>query len=171
MGMLLCGKWWSLPWTINLHDLSRHNRIEHDCSLAHPDAEHPSDEFAPNRVSFTLLRRLLDISTSGQLSLDNFVQARIRRALEDKKPLDAVHKEIAHGEAALTLLIFGAKGVDGSDSSRLVPRSFVEQWFGQDKLPDGWTKPATQIGLVQTAKMSAEIKAAILKEDWIYRSA
>ncbi|KAI0347206.1 Cloroperoxidase [Trametopsis cervina] len=161
VGMLLCGRWWSLPWRFDLHDLARHNAVEHNCSLTHPDAA-PGELFAPNHVSYTLLCRLLDAAKQDHLCLTDFVDARIRRAQEDTKPLDAMHREIAHGEAALTLLVLGERPSENSPgSSIVVRRRFVKEWFGKDKLPKGWKKPSREIGLRDAAGLSAIIKQRI----------
>lgn len=167
--MLMCGQWWSLPWRLNLHDLARHNRIEHNCSLTHDDAK--GSIYAPNHVNFTLLCRLLSLAKRDHLVMDDFVQARIRRAMEDKKPLDAVHKEIAHGEAALTMLVLGSKPSDGQNSSIVVPRAFVKEWFGEDRLPNGWQKPSREIGLGDAMSLSGLIGKAIIAQDWIAKCA
>jgi len=166
VGMVFCGKWWSLPWKIDLHDLAQHNRIEHDCSLTHPDAAQGA-KYAPNHVSFTLLERLLDVGKADHLHMNDFIAARIKRALDDPKPLDAVHKEIAHGEAALTMLVLGTKPVGDPDSKIAVPRNFIYQWFGEDRLPDGWSRPSKQIGLRETVSLSAAIKDGIHAKDAI----
>lgn len=170
--VFFCGKWWSLPWKLSLRDLAQHNHIEHDCSLTRPDAA-PGAKYAPNHVNFTLLCRLLDITDADTLSFQDFVKARIRRAMEDKKPIDALHKEIAHGEAALTILALGMEPDSNTTSSESikVPRSFVRQWFGEDRLPDGWSRPLKPIGFKQTVSLSGKIKKAIAARDWIAQSA
>ncbi|KAJ3552096.1 heme-thiolate peroxidase [Phlebia brevispora] len=105
-GMFLCGQWWRLPWKFDLHELAKHNKIEHDGSLCHRDAG-PEEQFAPVRVDHTLLDRLLCITKADSFSILDFAQARIKRAMENRKPLDAIHREIAHGEASLTINVFG----------------------------------------------------------------
>jgi hypothetical protein len=160
--IFVCGRWWSLPWRIDLHDLSRHSRIEHDCSMCHGDAK-LGHAYAPSHVSYRLLKRLLSMSTNkDSLTLDHFVEARIRRAWEDTKPLDSVHREIAHGEAALTMLILGQRPMPESpDTAITVPCSFVKEWFGGNRLPERWKRPEKEIGLLQAGRLSGAIRERI----------
>ncbi|KAI0092716.1 Chloroperoxidase [Irpex rosettiformis] len=163
VGFILCAPWWPFHWTINLHDLSRHNQIEHNCSLCHADAK-PGAEFAPWHVSFTLLHRLLGTTSSGYLNIDSFVEARIQRARDDPKPLCSVHREIAHGEAALTMLVLGQRlAKDSPDEKLVVPYQFIQQWFGCSRLPEGWKKPEKEIGLFEAGWLSRNVKKAIEK--------
>ncbi len=181
-GMLFCGKWWRLPWKLDLHNLAQHNRIEHDNSLVHEDAD--GNIYAPTRVNHTLLLRLLKDTDRDAFTLRDFVHARMRRANEVRKPLDILHKEIAHGETSLTMRVFGVK-VDPTsvpspeklyDNSvaqhpYVVPRTFIEQWFGEDRLPDGWKKPSREIGFLQAVSMSKMIANEIFRLDWVGRGA
>lgn len=172
--VLWCGCWYRLPWTVDLHALSWHNHIEHNCSMTHADSI-PGEKFAPSRPDAVLLARLLACAPGSRyFGLHDFVTARIRRAQEDRKPLDLIHKEIAHGEVALSLLVLGehpAGSVSSADKSLAVPRRFVEQWFGEERLPDGWIKPARSVGLWRARCMSTSVAQAIFMRDWVARSA
>ncbi|KAI0770831.1 Chloroperoxidase [Irpex lacteus] len=161
VGFVLCAPWWPFQWTMNLHDLSRHNHIEHNCSLCHADAR-PGALFAPWHVSFSLLHRLLGTTNTEYLTLQNFADARIQRARDDPKPLCSMHREIAHGEAALTMLVLGQHPTKtGSDAELIVPHQFIHQWFGCSRLPEGWKRPEKEIGLIQAALLSWKVKQAI----------
>lgn len=168
VGVFFCSAWWQLPWTVDLHALGRHNRIEHDCSMTHDDAK-PGAAFAPSHPDCKLLCHLLAQGGDKEyLDMGDFVHARIQRAVKDRKPLDAVHKEIAHGEVALTLLVLGKKR---SDDSRVVSRQFIRQWFWEAKLPEGWKKPAKEVSVWQAVSLSQGFKAKIAVEDWVQRAA
>lgn len=169
VAFIFCGHWWHGRRTLDLHDLARHNIIEHDTSLTHDDAA-PGEEFAPCRPSASLLRRLLDIPDT-HLRFQNFVEARIRRAGEARKPLTSVHKEIAHGEAALTLLVFGRKEHEADDVTLRVPREELLAWFEQSKLPENWTRPQNTVSMRRAMNLSRAIGRAILARDWIGMSA
>ena len=168
-GMLLCGKWYRLPWQFDLYELAKHNRIEHDFSLAHDDADPQSPNAdAPVRVSHTLIKRLLEVTHENYFTMADFVTARMRRTQYGiGKPLDSLHKEIAHGEAALTLCVFGVpppkSHVDETENQNVVPRSYIEQWYGHDRLPDGWKKPTHIIGFRETVGMSKKINMELLR--------
>ncbi|EPQ54008.1 Cloroperoxidase, partial [Gloeophyllum trabeum ATCC 11539] len=92
---------------LSLGDLCRHNHIEHDASLAHRDAA-PEQEYAPCKCSRGMLERLLSFSSDGKhLTVGDAARARAARERQYARPLDGVHAEIARGEVALVLGIFG----------------------------------------------------------------
>lgn len=176
VGVLLCGRWYHLPWTLSLHELARHNAIEHDCSLAHADAA-PGAKFAPYHTDRTLLCRLLETSVTQKLlplGMADFVAARIRRALEVRKDIGSLHREIAHGETALTMLTMG-KVPDGmedcKDKELVVPREFIRVWFGSDRLPDCWEKPKKEIGMFRAKALSGVVKNEIFRRNYISQCA
>lgn len=39
----------------------------------------------------------------------------------------------------------------------------AKQWFGEDRLPDGWTRPQRVQGLVDILKMAGKIRDAVDK--------
>lgn len=39
----------------------------------------------------------------------------------------------------------------------------AKQWMGEDRLPDGWTRPQRVQGLVDTLKMARKIRDAVDK--------
>lgn len=163
VGIFVCGQWWSFPWKLDLHDLARHNRIEHNFSLCHNDAK-LGHVYAPNQASSMLLKRLLTITKGNDFTLNNFVDARLRRAWDPEyiKPLDRVHREIAHGEVALTMLTMGERPTPQSaDATITVPRPFIQAWFGGSRLPEGWKRPEQQIGLWQAKQLSGSIGRVI----------
>lgn len=178
VGMLVCGSWWSLPWKFDLHDLAKHNKIEHDCSFVHEDAAHNS-AFAPCRPDSILLKKLMRVPNGDHFSIEDFVRARIQRCLEVRKPLDAIHREIAHGETSLTMCVFGTTSekcaLDGTCNSvyaSVVPRAFVQQWYGQDRLPIGWYKPDHQVGFLEVVRVSKLFaKVVLLNQYYITQSA
>jgi len=146
VGAIMCGNGWKL----DLEGLAQHNRIEHDGSLTHADAA-PGAKYAPIEVDQGLLQHLLDLSSDGRtLTFEDLVRARVSRDASLAKPLDGFHNAISRGEVALTSEMF--RNEQGE-----IPKEYIRQWFGEQKLPDGWTRPSQVIGLVLTTKTSMEV--------------
>jgi len=125
---------------VDLDELALHNRIEHDASIVHRDAL-AGHAKAPIPVDPELLHTLVSLAHEERgLSLDAFAQLRVDRETQLTSPLDPIHSKIAKGEVALCWLIF--KLEDGR-----VPSSMVEQWFGQERIPEGWVPRAKGIRL------------------------
>ncbi|CAE6525400.1 unnamed protein product [Rhizoctonia solani] len=127
-GILLCGS----KGKLDLAQLAKHNKIEHDGSLAHEDLADGDN----NNVSARLVNELVGDSTDGQgLSFHDLARARIRR---EKRPLDSVHSRFAQGESVFSVMVMG----DGKQISCDV----IKTWFGEERLPSGW-KPQRPMGL------------------------
>jgi hypothetical protein len=144
---------------ISLGDLARHNHIEHDASLAHQNTEFEG-EYAPCDVDDSLLEALCsDARPSAEggirLNAEGIARARVRR--ENESPaLDAVHAEIARGEMAIVLGVFGGK----NGSSDGVPVEWLREWFKDERLPQGWKYTHTQ-GFFESIRASADIRNAM----------
>lgn len=168
VGVVFCGSW--RRGTLDLHELSRHGQIEHDVSTVHEDAA-PGAQFAPCCPSRPLLSQLLSTASGVVMRLDDFVHARIKRANMACKSIDSVHKEIAHGESALTLLVLGKGKPQCEDTDLVVPKDFVEQWYGDERLPEEWERPTKPVGLLRTVRLSQTVALRIDTHDWVKRSA
>ena len=150
---------------ISLADLARHNYIEHDASLAHKNIQFGA-KYAPCEVDDIFLEALCsDAKTSGEgglrMNAQDVARARIRR--EHESPvLDPVHTEIARGEMAITLGVFGGK--NGSNDG--VPIGWLKEWIKDERLPQGWKSTHKQ-GFFETIKTSADIRNAMkqLRQD------
>lgn len=144
---------------ISLGDLARHNHIEHDASLAHQNADFEA-EYAPCEVDDTLLEALCSdaktISEDGpRMNARDVARARVRRESESG-PLDPVHAEIARGEMAIALGVFGGK--NGSKDG--IPIRWLREWIKYERLPQGWKHTHT-LGFFATVKMSTDIRNAM----------
>jgi hypothetical protein len=119
--------------TFSLHDLARHNRIEHDGSLTHAEAK-PGHDFAPVTADPAAIARALTFSSDGgaHMTLEDLARARVDA--EGEHELDSIHARIGRGEVALTLLTMG-------DGER-VPTDRLQTWYGEDRLPDDYVPPA-----------------------------
>lgn len=131
---------------ISLHKLAEHGRIEHDASVVHTNTE-AGHIYAPTRCDTVLLNELL--ADDDYVTLDRIAQRRFE--LEKLSKLDPVHQEIARGEWALVLGIFG-KAHEGK-----VPSDELRVWLKENRFPDGW-KPTHQQGLFETVKLSSAIR-------------
>jgi Peroxidase, family 2 len=144
-------------FTLDLDALAVHNRIEHDGSLVHDDTPEGST-LAPIAVDQERLQSLLGYSTDHQgLSLNDFARVRsdIETALKiQKKPLTSHQTFVAHGEVALTSLVFG-------DAAGDVSLERIKQWFGEERLPHGWTKPKDTVGYIQVRMRASDVSKKI----------
>lgn len=145
-----------------LHDLARHNRIEHDASLVHDDAK-GRDEYAPTSPDLQLVKNLLLHAQDGRvLTVEDVARARVER--ESQCPmLNCVQAEVARGEMAIALDIFGQQ--ENADKQG-APLDMLRRWFTEERLPEGW-KPTHTQGLLQTIRTTREIRnlMATLKDE------
>lgn len=147
-GFLLCSKNFSL----DLHYLAQHNRIEHDASIVHRDVR-DGDNL---NVYPPLVNEFLAESRNGTgLTLADVARARARR--EGTLPagkLDSFHEGIAAGEAALAWMVMGDR--------KEVKLDIVKTWFGDEKLPKGWV-PHAPMTLLQLARAKSQCSEMIDK--------
>lgn len=169
VGVVTCGRR-RLPWTLDLHDLCWHNRIEHDVSTVHKDAS-PSSEFAPSHPDRRLVDQLLAHGDGDRMRLKDFARARIERANAERKELDWKHKIIAHGESVLTLLVLGKGDPGTKDAELTIPKDQLYEWYGEERLPDEWKKPAQPVGLFRANGLSQIFVSLIAMRDYIAKSA
>ncbi|KAI0050825.1 Cloroperoxidase [Auriscalpium vulgare] len=137
----------------NLADLARHNRIEHDASLAHDDAA-PRNEYAPEKPDLERLAEFLAHSQNGvTLSVEEVAQARVDRESTLSTRLDRLHAEIARGEMSLVFQLFGG-------DEEMIPVETLRVWMSEERLPDGW-KPHHVTGLLDTVHTSTALRNAM----------
>jgi hypothetical protein len=110
-----------------------------------------------------LVKNLLLRSTDGRvLTTDEVAKARVER--ESQCPvLNCVQAEIARGEMAIALDIFGQENTDGQSA----PLDLLREWLVEERLPDGW-KPTHTQGLLQTIRTARELRnqmATLRKEE------
>lgn len=140
---------------LNLDDLAVHNKIEHDASLAHADAA-PGELKAPIPVDPKRFQKFLSYATLNKgLFIEDFVEARV--AIEQQsKPLDNVHAQVAQGEVAAAWFVM-------KDEEGKIPLDTLKQWWGEERLPDGWSKPFKAIGLWETRTKANEVATSMKK--------
>lgn len=147
--------------SISLQDFARHSCIEHDASLAHRDCREDS-EYAPTRAAAKITEKLKEDSSDGVgLTHEDIARARVRREKESKEcgkvSLDKVHAEIARGEMALVLDLFGEPREDGELEIGL---DLLRKWFLEERLPDGWV-PQKKLGLFATIRTAGELRTSM----------
>lgn len=163
----------------SLHDLARHDRTEHDASITHPNTR-AGDEYAPTEQDPALLdafvrdaRPAPGISLKGEPSYgtEDIARVRVRREAEPGTRIDAVHQEIARGEAALVLGVFGflpSRGNASADEHKLpkevlggsyrFPLSVVETWWKEERFPTPDWVPERATTLLGTFALQARIR-------------
>lgn len=150
-GCLLCapgGGTISFRSSFSLSDLAQHGKIEHDGSLSRPDAR-PGSLVAPCPPDPARLASLC--ADADSLTLDDMCRVRAARDAQLRKPLSLFHAEVARGEVALTYGTFARP--DGR-----VLANDLRTWFGQDRLPSGWTAPHATQGLFATMGRAKWVK-------------
>ncbi len=135
-GFLWIGKLFS----INLYDIGRHGRIEHNASLVHANTQE-GEEYAPTKIHEDWVEQVVDDIQPSALEclqeslVDAEDVARMRVRREKTSPvMDAVHAKVARGEMALILGIWEQKGVTKTG----VPLPWFLDWLGKERLPEGW---------------------------------
>jgi len=166
----------------SLKDLARHDRIEHDASITHPNTL-AGDEYAPSKQDAALLAAFAEDARpapgpsreKGLLSYgpEDIARARVRREAQPGTRIDAVHQEVARGEIALVFSIFGFlpsggnSSADGSDHKLpkevlggpyRFPLSVVETWWKEEHLPTPDWVPGRETTLLGTLAQSGRIR-------------
>jgi len=142
-GVLTCGRFFK----VDLQDLALHNHIEHDASLTHRNAG-PGCRYAPVDVDKKLLDQLLDVTKNpDHLTPEDLVKVRAMRDATLSSPPGRLHGMIARGEVALTIQSF-------IDANGNISKQYIRDWFGTERLPIGWSKPTTPIGLRSTTRIA-----------------
>jgi len=153
IGILICGHGF---FRLDLAGLAAHNRIEHDASLAHGDAA-PGKRLAPIPVNASMLSTFLAYAALGKgMYLEDFMQVRVDREDHLEKPLDNLHAQIGQGEVATAWLVM-------KDDTGKIPLDWLKQWWGEERLPDNWTKPRRTIGLLEARAKADDVADGMRK--------
>ncbi|KAI0774143.1 Cloroperoxidase [Fomes fomentarius] len=161
-GVAKCGHWDGLHMTADLHDLAKHNAVEHDGSLVHKDTP-PGETYAPTAVDPVLLRHLLETSTTDYLTCRDLCRAQLTRRAASR-PLDSTQLFVSKGELDLIHEVFGveasepsASGSSAAGDELVVPKAFLKEWLGQERLPEDWHGPLREVGLAGLVSNVQEI--------------
>jgi hypothetical protein len=130
---------------LDLDAFSRHGVMEHDASLTRHDfGDADGNNYSPQP---DLIEQLKAFSPDGTtLSWTEMAKARNLRVKQESVSdasysLPQAFATAAISETCFTLRLFG--------TGEQIPLDWVDSWFGQDKIPDGWTTPATTYTIAQ----------------------
>ncbi|KAG6887645.1 hypothetical protein C0995_013750, partial [Termitomyces sp. Mi166 len=153
---------------VDLHEIGRHGRIEHDASLVHNDTP-KGKKYAPIKIEDRLVNLLLADAKTGDeegegpefgdkrvlMNATDVARARIRR--ENQCPrLDGLHAEIARGEMGIILGVLETHA--GKNVG--VPVEWMREWISHERLPSGW-KPTHVQGLIDVVSRAKAIRTAM----------
>ncbi|RDX55470.1 Cloroperoxidase [Lentinus brumalis] len=160
-GVAKCGHRDGLGLVLDLHELAKHNAVEHDGSLVHADTA-PGDVYAPTTVDPVLLRHLLETSTTDSLTRRDLCRAQLTRQAASR-PLSSAQSFVSKGELDLIYQVFGIRssehtGPPAEGDELVVPKSFLREWLGDEKLPEGWNGPLRDVGLLELIGQVREIE-------------
>ncbi|KAF5392046.1 hypothetical protein D9757_003182 [Collybiopsis confluens] len=186
----------SISYTLTLSSLSSFGpglRIAHRASFVHPDypsdspdstmvkrfisyGQHAATESFQSTISSTTTVSSSTNATNPGLTLNDLAFIRVSResALPKKDKLDNVHTQVALGESALTWLLF-ARSIPAEKSSKaerpssIIPVPVLAQWFGEERLPEGWTRPAKTVGLFSARRVASQVRGNMEKIKQTYR--
>jgi len=132
--------------------------IAHDGSLVHPDGK-PSTSPDPTRLEDLLQQASTARNSEGDLKggLDFFDIARIHTEhVSNAHPkLSEYHDQISLGECSLLWQVLRDRRAGTFDG--VIPTSELRQWLGEERLPDGYSRPKETIGLLQARQTANEV--------------
>ncbi|KAK7032436.1 hypothetical protein VNI00_012994 [Paramarasmius palmivorus] len=147
-------RFWDLK--IDLASLSQFGvlRIAHVSSLGHSDE--PSHSPDPH-----LVEELLDrarTNPSGGLDLRDLAAVRFEREEKLGRKLDFLHEQLAFGECGFFYLSMR------DPKSGVIPEERIKQWFGEERLPNGWweaVRPSRTVGFFETRKTAYVVEQLV----------
>ncbi|KAL0952864.1 hypothetical protein HGRIS_007084 [Hohenbuehelia grisea] len=154
--MFLCGHGF-FRRRINLDDLAVHGKLEHDASLIHRDTPIGTKR-APNDVDPELFKELLKYPAPGHgMSLHDFARLRRDRELLLPRPLEGWIKSVACSEPVIAWFVMR------DEASGEIPIERLKQFFGEERLPDGWARPKQPIRLFQSLGVVFSMTESVTK--------
>lgn len=150
---------WASQRSITLEDLRRHGAFEHDASISRSDYSY-GDHVNVNR---TLVEEFLEDGEGDFITIQSLAKTRTRRAKESQDfgspALSYGAAATAYGEAGIILNLFGLLG-QPDKKGLYAPKKMLEQWFLEERIPDGWTRPKQAITSAETVYTAAKVLAA-----------
>ena len=161
---------------LDLHDLARTAApaLVHDASLAHVNTP-PGAAYASTTPDAALVRALLDVDVGAPgdcpdgegegartLTLKELCEAQLRR-FAASPALNVLQRTTARAELTLVHDVFGvarraeSPSSGSGDAGLVVPKVFVGEWLGHERLPDEWHGPLREVGVREFAEGIGEI--------------
>ncbi|KAF8153885.1 hypothetical protein B0H34DRAFT_719487 [Crassisporium funariophilum] len=162
-----------LSWTLDLSSLSKRGpyRIAHDGAMVHLSG---ISSTAPDK---DLIKKLLDHASNvrdaagklkGGLGLADIAHYHAQRQNSLTSPNNDIQEQVALGECGLLWSVLrgrehaACQGPGVCENDAVVPTSRLEQWLGEERLPDGWwgedgVRPRTTIGLFQSRQTADKV--------------
>ncbi|KAJ4001204.1 hypothetical protein F5050DRAFT_1561306 [Lentinula boryana] len=156
----------SISYSITLSSLASFGpglKIAHRASLVHPDypSEKPDTNMLHGFLNYARLCQRISLHSDEQrgcFTIHDLASFRVSREsnLPGPNKLDGIHEQVALGESSLTWLLFAKQSP--SSASPDISLSHLEQWFGEERIPDGWTRPTETIGLINARKVAGQVQ-------------
>jgi hypothetical protein len=147
--------------TFDLHDLARHNVLEHDASLAFDDTA-PGEIFAPVTINTTRVALLLGLSDDGVVFDENdFGLARHILERNMATPLTDAQQTASAAAPGAAIQAFGSLQANGQMAFTIAA---LENFFKFNRLPDGFepqAKPVTRASAFQSLSQILARKAQL----------
>ncbi|KAF8153922.1 hypothetical protein B0H34DRAFT_661502 [Crassisporium funariophilum] len=151
-----------VSWTLDLGWLTQRgaSKIAHDASLVHPSgvtSTAPDAKLLEDVLSYASTVRGPDGALKNGLDLRDIAHLHAGRVQSALTPLSNLHRQIAFGECGLIWEM-----LKGRDS--VVPTARLQQWLGEERLPDGWwdkdgVRPKIPVGLFRARKTADMVGA------------
>lgn len=156
-----------LRWTLDLASLSQRGgtKITHDASLVHPNT-FPSTSPDHGLVASLLTYAVHEVHPNRQvgLTLVDLAHFHASREASSPSPLSSFHEQIAQGECGLAWAVLRPHFLNhkASEKEDVIPLCVLEQWFGEERLPDGWwgdggSRPIKQVGLFEARGRAGDV--------------
>lgn len=149
------GSW---GYTLDLADLAKISRfsIAHYAAFVHPNhpSHSPDPELLKDFVGYAQEKNGLNLNDLAAMRVQR--ESILNRELGPGK-MGTLHEQVALGESSLAWLIMGQR--EGEEDK--IPVSRIRQWFGEERLPDGWWqggKPSKTIGLIQARSNAGKVQ-------------
>ncbi|KAG6908128.1 hypothetical protein DXG01_006097 [Tephrocybe rancida] len=158
-------------WTLKLASLCTPGalKIAHNASLVHNDV-------LGSAADPVLVAQLLELAQHKSLAsisgcshqqdgaslsdLGRLHEAR-EATLAPSHKLSRLHEQVALGECGLAWCVMHAHDGSGAEQ-KAIPLNTLKQWFGEERLPDGWWdldggRPTREVGLKEAGQRAAEV--------------
>jgi len=93
------------------------------------------------------------------------------RQMSLSHPLDGFHKQVALGECGLAWAVMchrKSKHTEDSMDGSVIPLDSVRQWFGEERLPEGWwdkgVRPQVKIGLFEARRRANAVEMSVVSK-------